>query len=132
MKEYVEQIAVTRSKDIDGYVCRSVTWGITCESEKEAHALNFVKGATLAVIGMGKELPGELVVKFVVDRSALVGPKLCDGMCGKPISYVCFCRRCAREPDDRYHICGAPECRDKVAAIHYRVREREACWEAGT
>jgi hypothetical protein len=127
-------LTLTRSKDhVDAFVCRS-DLGIAAESVDEAKAVNFAKGATLALLGeLWAEIPDEVKITFAVDRAALEGPiqaPPCDAGtdCKNRPALECECVRCRREPDaaERWHACA--EHMQKAGATHLSVRQREAIW----
>ena len=48
--------------------------------------------------------------------------------CAEPVTVVCVCPRCAREPEDAFHA--SDEHRLKVEGHHLLIRERPAEWMA--
>jgi len=129
-----EYLTVTRSEDIDGFVCRSDGWGISAESANEEDAVNFVKGALLCALGTRMQvIPNDVTIRFHVQRrlEGKSDPILCDIVdCSSHPTYECVCRRCANEPTrkERYHSCKTHQL--EVGSMHMRVRERPADWKA--
>lgn len=136
VKTYHQVLVVEPSTQTPGaFVCRSKTWGIRVESADAEKAANFVKGATLSLLGgLWTEIPDEVHIRFEVDRSALSQRPLCDAKpphsagCADP-SYECVCSRCQREPtaDERFHACAMH--RNEIAEEHYLVRGTGAIWK---
>jgi hypothetical protein len=59
------------------------------------------------------------------DGGLLIGQPCTD--CAEPVTMVCACRRCAREPEDeKFHSCDAHQM--EAEERHWQIRGRPADW----